>query len=1700
MRRALRTACLLGLSIGMPSHTLAAVDAVEAARQLAGTYQNADALTGRLRWDLVVGPPYLLLAPGPSLPTDSGWRGTLLATGQEIIIHVPAHALLRVVADDTTGAPPSFFISDGNGAAAPLTPLLSVDGGGWLLKSPLAHAALIHVRGATAARRLGFFLGRFEPPPQALLYRQALSLPGEKVPVRQVDEAVARAHTRMRAGQEVNVTVTGPARLALDYELDAGPDAVGTRIAIDVSLKLGTSATAQQLTGPESVAPRTVDGVWHPGVRSEHLAITIPAGTHVLRLKSSHSILSRATVLEAREFLLPALNLTPTWQDLAPADALAQREQQSIAAAAGNAWRDGGLLAAQSLDRVARAHPIVPALRQTADELERQFGAYRDLPPFSIPEEAAAGTHAYFFRTAQLPSEPPRHDIQHAETLSSPLPTAEFYSIGRTPIRYSFAALAHPRRLRLLVSYPAGLPGKVELRYDNGAVAMIDIGATALDEARLRPVGASVVAALDATAALPSPLPVMQVATVEWQVPAGARSVSMRLAGLPGQGQSSAAIVLLALQELRSANYVLDDRFMAQLAAGVDIASPGALLLQDALKPFQRRLAQARQQFVANVAPIDTQSAPASAAQPLLTGKVSQQIEAEAVTTATADPVRAFESWRRLANAADPEIRVRALRGQALALLASGERYAAERLLRGHWIGADTRLAQTAAEELHALYKREADLPMLTQLAAARAATDSSAFADLAQAFVAEGEDQLALQAGLLAVPRDLPLLLQSALRSRQWITFDTLSGQLGKPQERAFWRMQRALAAGRPDVARTLASAADSPEWIQALEQAAHIVPRLAADANPQERPAAVNDWLNWQQRHPGPRAFLHEPGIVRQHGGGAVLRNVGLDLTSTWWRAVEDRPLRVRLVGPARVRVEARPLHADSAGLASGWLRMRAPGQHWLQPFRQNQVAPGLLLDGEGLFPGTTVKRDVLVPAGIHDIEIDAGIVPIIARVMVERPALAAAGLPAPTAPYFEHRQRLLASLESDPHCGGVHGCQITIDASADRLHARRVRIDGVPWPGLPAPSRAENKAAARLAVGDILGAFESSEDPGEKMGLLSWLAETRPAERATALAYGAALAARHPTADLIALWQHMEAQSAWNPLPIVDRSAGLRAIEVAPGTPEAPAGRIRAAMLEPLRAGEILLGADSRATLWLNRTAAATLAVELRAENLPGMPFLAFSAVVERNGRVVQRLQFDGAAGMRTVRVPLPAGEQQIAVRLEAPYANQFARVRFAGLPEAAPTVTRDWHIATPGQPVQVTVAGPTWLRVDRHTPTGIRSEQRLFITPTSRMMLPAEPGARETLYRVFLRRADPEPAAPKPPRPNAYQPQPMPEPPAQWLQTETEAATKVRFIDPYPLGELADATWSGRLGVIRRQDAETTGGDTERKVERYTEAGLGWRQRSADGLEFRHADAFVRRHVVGSPSLGVSLALNRSVPWTVAWPYPFDLSAALGLVAQNTPDGMGVALTAGLAVAQERLLSEKLSHRPSVEINARALSLNRVSDPDQADNDVFSRYRKQHPWALTVSDTVSWRPWRDSHASARAAFVSNPDLNLFRPDHFSLDAQWRQLAGAMMVEAGVRVIRFLADKDRADGITRRDLRVGASWEHWLKDGSRAELRAEARRNLSSDVNWGGSELRWHWGSGRGLRDFSAHEIDFRSIRSWRVPAGSTLIEEP
>jgi hypothetical protein len=171
---------------------------------------------------------------------------------------------------------------------------------------------------------------------------------------------------------------------------------------------------------------------------------------------------------------------------------------------------------------------------------------------------------------------------------------------------------------------------------------------------------------------------------------------------------------------------------------------------------------------------------------------------------------------------------------------------------------------------------------------------------------------------------------------------------------------------------------------------------------------------------------------------------------------------------------------------------------------------------------------------------------------------------------------------------------------------------------------------------------------------------------------------------------------------------------------------------------------------------------------------------------------------------------------------------------------------------------------------------------------------------------------------------------------------------------------------------------------------------------------------------------------------------------------------------------------------------------VRDAALVDTDVFTRHRADHRRALVFSETLSWRPRRDSHLAAQVNLTTNPDLHFFRPDQMNVDLSWRQLVGRTRVEAGVRATRYGADGDRAKSSASRQWRLGTGTDWWFADGSRLEMVTHLSRNTSQSSFFGGIEFRWHWSAARQLRDFAPSELDFRALRSWQAPVVPNRIE--
>ena len=298
-------------------------------------------------------------------------------------------------------------------------------------------------------------------------------------------------------------------------------------------------------------------------------------------------------------------------------------------------------------------------------------------------------------------------------------------------------------------------------------------------------------------------------------------------------------------------------------------------------------------------------------------------------------------------------------------------------------------------------------------------------------------------------------------------------------------------------------------------------------------------------------------------------------------------------------------------------------------------------------------------------------------------------------------------------------------------------------------------------------------------------------------------------------------------------------------------------------------------------------------------------------------------------------------------------------------------------------------------------------------------------------------------------------------------------------------------------MRRRDTEATGG-ADPGAERYTEFGATWRRRTDDGTLATLADALVRAPATGSPVLGLRLAADVQVPWHAELPFPFSLEASLTGFAQHTPDGLGASLTARAKVSQTRELTSTLSHTPTIGVVGRWMNLKAVTDPSRVDTDIHTRYRETHRRELVLGDTLSWRPWRDSHFSAALNIVTKSDFNPLRPHHLLGDLQWRQLVGPGIVEFGLRGTRYLVGGERTQAFTQLEKRLGLGLEWWLADGARLELQAQLLHAGYAGV-WGGLELRWHWSRGRHLRDFAPSDIDFPARRGWRAPNTGNRIEE-
>lgn len=1313
--------------------------------------------------------------------------------------------------------------------------------------------------------------------------------------------------------------------------------------------------------------------------------------------------------------------------------------------------------------------------------------------------------------------------------------------------RYALPARVEPSLLRVIVDAPAAVVAEFFLQFDDAEpIRMQAVAAQELPDEEYAPAQgdaaleilaqqfgrAQGVTSSGPFAARRAPARLVRARLMEIALPSEVREVRVWRAE-PGD-----APVHVALQYRAAKPFALSESQYLEMAARTgqsdQALSVFARTLQSAAAqesasaaqelgnhwlPLVRALRSEHKVFTASVVAPN-----AVTASPALPAAQQAQLKRQAQAAEGAGRwLTALETWGELVRQAPDPLREEALLAQAEALLQLGENYLGELRLRSLALhGGQSEIRQRAIERLEAYYRAAGEADSLVSLWAALTVRQPTApnLRRLVENLVDNSEHELALAVGLALPGPQQPRehLLRAAYQMSWWTAYQQLTATLASAERRAFWQGLAAMSQGQIDASRQLFNAGGSAgqAWLAALDSAQGLAPGRPA-AQPLTD-ADVDLWQRWHSDHPGPFAWREEAPLVSDFAGSETLYSIDRDAYSRAYLATAEKPVRLRLMGPLRLRLEARPLHPLAATEPlDGWLRLKDASGVRLLPISNNLPATGLELAGRReLAPGRKVSGEFDFGPGLHEVTLDAGTLPVLLRVLARRPEIVIP-LAAPlSTESFSNAQ----PLRVDQLAGSANvncewrNCAVLVPSAPDEsAYSRDVRLNRAdnrdpPAPAsLPAGTLALRQPAlapagerlagmawpesARLAAGDVEAALAMHPGDGEvdalrRMTLLLWWSEQDPAKHERALVEAEALGARYPAhTALQSLLSRLARDALWQPATGIQDSAGQRHIEVSGWQPESPALRTRKALMRQVGAADQMLSGNGRMLFTLRNLRPATVELQMSQEEVAQLAPVPLQAFYQIDGAAPVPVSLSIGQPPHSVRLKVPAGDHALRVGIKAPLANQFLRVRLieAGPPVPMTAIERPWQVATAREPLRLAVAGPAWLRVDELSANKV--ESRYQWVPGDFEVLTLSPANRqpEALLRVHQRVLVPG-ATPILPRVAEVVPEPVPPPYAR--VEATPAARQVSFLDGFKLGGQEDGTWSYAAQFTRRREPQS---GSNSQPEDFLQLSATHRYFKENWRTYFRTDMLARVRASGGPTLALLESIEHRPVWA---PVSFSLDA--GLYLQRPDGGIAAGATEGSAlvrgsVTQKRDIDPKTYHVPRLSLFARAFSMNSAGDqaPNKVDQDVYSNYKSTHRYGLELADTLFHRPRLDTLWHLGASLVSNPDLDLTRPDHLGLKAGWQQLLGRLQIDASYQLNHYFPDQLRTRASNQRTWLLDATWSQWTGSQNRPEVGLQLRHDSDTGAVTGMLNFTWHDSKGRAYRDFRPGEIDFRDLRT-------------
>lgn len=1705
-----------------------------------------------LRWDNIEGTPYWINGQRPQRQGPGGQHIVRLAPGQHISVAVPAAEMLRIHKLKGDLSPAELLIAHSNGAG--LAQFIDPPAGAgdhapdWVVAVAGGDEQLFHLQhsGSSAETiELLIYVSRQAAAPEFAPYRDLLTLPGQGINLKRDVDVIAERFWPLGslAPERQEIEVSGPLRLLLEHRYAYAATEAATTQGYEISVTLDGNPwrTLRYETGPERLYPLTMNGAEVVLGRLEQGYLELPEGRHRLTLQSRAGVYGRLIAQREVDYLLPGLN--GPQPSLAEQRKVLQQQESRDTQAQQTAWqltqenshREGALLGVAVMAQQASSWPNLRPLTLEAERLLAAHSFYRDLLP-----DVTAGADAelaWFSPPERVRwQQQGRGRVLAAQHGDIALAKGFFTPLMQQPLVYQIAERLAPSTLRLVLDKNGHGKSSQEqadfmVQYDGQPPIRLRWSSKFVDQQAewLPGVGESTLAlAAQRHGQTDSPLPepTLTGAFAQYWPPAPQLAVSVVTLPLPQQvrkvtlwrEKTEGPPLRLAVQYRASSTYQLTESaylaleapssgepfdsagLMRRLADHVENASAAETQLRNHWQGLRRRLLLQQKAFAFGVTPPAPARRGAVFLQPASVGQALAAEQSGAWQTA-------LQQWLALADLTTGTERQQAFMGQARALKQLGEPYLARQLLRGLFLyDNDETLRAAAFDQLAADYRAQDQTVLLQQLYASAILRHPTAatLQGYAELLLADGAADEALLLAMRLPPSEpsAGLLLACAYQTQWWQLFEaTLSH--ASPQQAALWRGYRAQAKGDDDAAlREWRSAGRTGDAMAQQLDAGLKIRAALNSATVAARESALQDWQAWQASYPGVSVWQNAPQLVSDSAGAALLYVIERDLLQQTHRATQARPVKLRLFGPAQLRLKIRPVHeANTTTALDGWLQLKEMGatgeRSSVLPINGNWPASGLQWMGhEQRQPGDNEVLEYAVGAGLHELELSAAELELLVDVAVRRPQMPLAVLPPMT---VETVAAVLSPRQAD---AGRVQCS---DAVAPLFICRQHDVTEAPT-HRPSPDLAALSKRLSLEGGvtpDTTGLHHTPSvvtpapdqkggAPREQMIRLLWRAEQQPEQLQHLIAAARQLSTAHPDdIEMQALAARLAQPLEWQPLPAVEQSAGIRHLPLSGWQPESPAAQTRKALLGIDDPALYIITGRAQLGLAMSNQEAVNLRLTLAQAALPSVPTERVAVsyrVDEGEARVVEL-----GEGELSLQIRMPSGNHRLRLALLEPRPNQFVAVRLWERPAAHPgraetavvrQYNRPYHIATTAEPVRLQLKGPGLLRIDELTAAGSRQSYRALAPGWQRLELAPATGMDEALYRLerYLPAADVQrvvalerPAAPL---------QPVPRPS---LSVTTPAALVwLTPEDGLPLAGQEDGTWSfGGLLASRRQVEQEYG---RRDSERFMELRADHRHYDPYNQSYYQGRLLGRLRDEGGPTLGMQGWWEHQPRWR-SWRV-----AAQGSLYLQSPEGGNewAALVSG-DIEQRRELGLRTFHSPYGSLFQRWMSLNNFGSYPQinVDQDIFTRYKGEHRRGLVVGDRLVHSPWLDTEWYGDLALTTNESLIPFTYDNINLTLGWKQLLGPWLATAEYGQRYYRADGDRNDSLNRGTLSLNLEWNQWQRQWQRWQLWTKLQHNLNTAENslWLG--LVWHGGNGRGLRDFRPGEMSFRNLREQQLP---------